>query len=50
LDFDYKDNKLFSQNKEIIDFNKTKFLRIKVPKEKIITIKSWDRKPKWDKT
>jgi len=50
LDFDFKNNKLFIGDKEIINFNKTKFLRIRVPTDKIITINSWDRKPKWDST
>jgi len=50
LDFDYKNNKLFIKNKEIIDFDKIKFLRIKVPEKRIITINSWDRKPSWDNT
>ncbi len=50
LNFSFTKNKLFIKNTEIIDFSKTKFLRIKVPKNEIIEIKSWERKPKWDKS
>lgn len=48
--FDLIKNKLFIKGVLIIDFNKTKFLRIKVPKGNIIEINSWNRKPKWDKS
>jgi hypothetical protein len=50
LKFDFRDNKIFVKNKEIINFKKIKFLRIKVPVWNIIEINSWDRKPSWDKT
>lgn len=50
LKFNFKDNKIFIKNKEIINFNKIEFLRIKVPVWNIIEINSWDRKPLWDKT
>jgi hypothetical protein len=50
LNLEFKNNKLFIRNKEIINFNETKFLRIKSPEDKIITISSWDRKPVWDKS
>jgi hypothetical protein len=50
LKFTLVKNKLFIKGKEVINFSKTKFLRIKVPKGDIIEISSWNRKPTWDKT
>jgi hypothetical protein len=50
LKFNLKNNKLFIWNREIIDFSKTKFFRIRNSKNNIIEISSWDRKYSWDKS
>ena len=48
--FNLVGSKLFSENVEIVDFSKVDFFRIRVPKDEVIEIKSWKRKPSWDKS
>ena len=48
LDFELIWKKLFIKDKQLIDFEETQFLRIKVPEDEIIEISSWNRKPSWD--
>jgi len=50
LKFQLKYNKLYFNWNLIQNFDEKKFFRISVPKGDIITIKSWNRKPLWDKT
>ena len=50
IKYDFRNNKLFLNDKEFIDFTEIDFLRISVPENEVIEIYSWERKPKWDKT
>jgi len=50
LNFKFKWTNIYLSQKKIATFNNNKFFRISVPKWKVIKIKSWDRKPSWDKT
>jgi len=46
--FSLVQNKLFANGKEIFDFSKWDFFRIKPLKNNYLTISSWDRKYSWD--
>jgi len=50
LNFKFNWNDIYLSWKKIASFENNKFFRISIPKWKVIKIKSWDRKPSWDKS
>lgn len=50
MNFKFINDKLYLNDKEVINFWNNDFFRIISPNNKYLTINSWDRKPTWDKT
>lgn len=49
MNFKFIKDKLYLNDKEVLNFTKSDFFRIVSPDNKYLTISSWDRQPQWDK-